>query len=479
LAVRGCPAILCLALVAGAVPETGGAQTTERVSTLADQQQVGVTIYNAGLALVHDRRHVGLGGGLNHLAWRDVSANMDPTTALVESETAPGGVSVLEQNFNFDLLKPSTLLEKYVGRDVTVVHDKKIPGEPDRETARILSTNDGIVLKYADRIETQVEGHIVFPSIPDNLRDRPTLVLELNSRLDRAQDLDLSYLTAGIGWSADYVGLVAPGDDKLDLNGLVTLSNTSGTTYRNARLQLVAGNVNVTQPPSPKAMQAIGRVTAASAADGFRQENFGDYHLYTLQRPTTIADNQTKQVALLSAHAVPLRKTYELRGSGEYYTSEQSDLGDRIPVGVYFTFENKGGELGVPLPGGIVRLYKRDTSGASQFLGSDRIDHTPRNERVRLHVGDAFDVTARKRQTDFRTVGNPPRQQYDSSYEIVLRNAKEAPVDVLVIESLPGEWQIVSESAKHVKSSSTTATWTIRVPAGGQTSLTYTARTRY
>jgi hypothetical protein len=470
--------VLAFVFALGIAAAAASGESGERVSTLADQQQVGVTIYNAGLALVHDRRHVGLVGGVNRVAWRDVSANMDPTTALVESDTAPGGVSVLEQNFNFDLLKPSTLLEKYVGRDVTVVHDKKIPGEPDRETARILSTNEGIVLKYADRIETEVEGHIVFPSIPDNLRDRPTLVIELNSRLDRAQDLDLSYLTAGIGWAADYIGVVAPGDDKLDLNGLVTLSNTSGTTYRNARLQLVAGNVNVTQPPSAKTMQTIGRA-AAPAADGFRQENFGDYHLYTLQRPTTIADNQTKQVALLSAHSVPLRKTYELRGSIEYYTSEQPDLGDRIPVGVYFSFENKGGELGVPLPGGIVRLYKRDSGGASQFLGSDRIDHTPRNERVRLHVGDAFDVTARKRQTDFHTVGKPPREDYDSSYEIVLRNAKEAPVDVQVIEPLPGEWQIVAESARHVKSSSTTATWTIRVPAGGQATLTYTARTRY
>lgn len=472
---RGVLAVLCAIGIASAAAR---GETGERVSTLADQQQVGVTIYNAGLALVHDRRHVGLSGGVNRVGWRDVSANIDPTTALIESDTAPGGISVLEQNFNFDLLKPSTLLEKYVGRDVTVVHDRVVPGEPRRETARILSTNEGIVLKYADRIETEIDGHIVFPSIPDNLRDRPTLVLEVNSSLDRAQDLDLSYLTTGIGWAADYVGVVAPKEDKLDLNGLVTLSNTSGTTYRNARLQLVAGNVNVTEAPSLKTMEAIGRA-AAPPASGFRQENFGDYHLYTLQRPTTISDNQTKQVALLSAHAVPLRKTYELRGSGEYYTSAQPDLGDRIPVGVYFAFENKGGELGVPLPGGIVRLYKRDSGGATQFLGSDRIDHTPRNERVRLHVGDAFDVTARKKQTDFRTVGKPTRPEDESSYEIVLRNAKEAPVDVLVIEPLPGEWQIVAESAKHVKSSSTTATWTIRVPAGGQTTLTYTARTRY
>jgi hypothetical protein len=470
--------IASVSLVLVLAPALGTAQTGERVSALADQEQVGVTIYNAGLALVHDRRRVSLAQGLNHLAWRDVSANMDATSALLESGTATGGVSVLEQNFNFDLLRPSTLLDKYVGRDVTVVHDKKIPGQPERETARILSTNEGIVLKYADRIETAVEGHIVFPSIPENLRDRPTLVLELSSRLDRAQDLDLSYLTAGIGWRADYVGVVAPGDDRLELNGLVTLSNTSGTTYRNARLQLVAGNVNAPPPPA-STMKAIGAVNAERAADGFRQENFGDYHLYTLQRPTTIADNQTKQVALLSAHGVPVHKTYELRGQSEYYTSAQPDLGDRIPVGVYFAFANKGGDLGVPLPAGIVRLYKRDASGASQFLGSDRIDHTPKNERVRLHVGDAFDVTAHKRQTDFRVNGNPPRQTYDSSYEIVLRNAKDAPVDVLVIEPLPGDWQIVAESAKHQKSSSTTATWTIRVPAGGQSTLTYTARTRF
>jgi hypothetical protein len=470
------PTLLILPVLAQSLPSLA-ADTAERVSTLADQQQVGLTIYNASLALVHDRRHVPLSRGVNRIAWRDVSANMDATTALLESSTAPGSVSVREQNFNFDLLKPSTLLEKYVGRDVTVVHDHPIPGEPQREIARVLSTNDGIVLKYADRIETQVEGHLVFPSIPENLRDRPTLVLDVDSRLERAQDLDLSYLTGGLDWHADYVGLVSVAEDRLDLNGLVTLSNTSGTTYRNARLQLVAGSVNVPARPSPGMLRSIEAV-AGKSADGFRQENFGDYHLYTLQRPTTIADNQTKQVALLSAHQVPIRKTYELRGESSYYSEAQPDLAQRLHVAVYVAFDNKGGELGVPLPAGIVRLYQRDRSGTSQFLGGDRIDHTPRNETVRLHVGDAFDITARKKQTDFRDLGGTPRL-YQSSYQIVLSNAKDVPVEVLVVEPLPGDWQITSESAPHTKSSATTATWTVRIPADGKTTLTYTARTRF
>jgi hypothetical protein len=244
-------------------------------------------------------------------------------------------------------------------------------------------------------------------------------------------------------------------------------------------LQLVAGSVNVpAPPPSPGMLRSIGRVSAASADNRFQQENFGEYHLYTLQRPTTIADNQSKQVALLSAHQVPVHKTFELRGQPSYYRESQPDLGERLSVGVYISFENKGGDLGIPLPAGVVRLYERDRTGTSQFLGGDSIDHTPRNETVRLHVGDAFDVTARKKQTEFHAFDGWP-EVYESSYEIVLSNAKKVPVNVIVVEPVPGDWEIRSESAPHVKSSSSSANWTIRVPADGHTRLTYTVRTHF
>jgi hypothetical protein len=450
-------AFLCAAL-------PGSADPVERTSTLADRESVNVTI-------VHDRRRVSVDAGTSRIAWRDVSANMDATSAILEDLTAPGAVSVVEQNFNFDLLRPATLLEKYVGKQVTIVHDKPIPGRPSRESATILANNDGIVVQYADRIETSLDGsHIEFPSIPPNLRDRPTLVLDVASIKAANPDLDLSYITGGLSWHADYVGVVAPSEDRMDLNGLVTLSNTTGTTFENAHVQLVAGNVNVPEPQE-REIRTIG-AASRTYSQNVTQENYFEYHLYTLALPTTIADAQTKQVALLSAHNVPVRKTLEVRGSDVYYSNANADLGAKLPVGVYITFTNKDGDLGIPLPGGLVRLYKNDSRGTSQFLGSDRIDHTPKNEDVRLHVGDSFDVTAKKKQTDFTAVGGC---EFRSSYDVRVANAKDVDQSVDVVEPIPGEWTILSESAAHRKTSSSTATWTLNVPKNSSTTLTYTA----
>lgn len=465
-------AVLFLILVA---PAQTIAEPPERASTVADRERVNVTIYNGGSALIHDRRRVSLEQGLNRIAWRDVSADIDATSALLEDLTSRDAVRVLEQNFDYDLLSPSALLEKYVGRDVIVVHDPKFADDREtRETARLLSTNDGIVLQYADRIETQVRGRIIFPTSTADFRDRPTLVLNLASDKQGLQNLDLTYLTSGMSWRADYVGVVDPDEARLSLTGLVTISNTSGASFDDARLQLVAGDVNIVQPPTVM-MRTIAHVTAATASgspERVQQENYFEYHLYTFPRPTTIAQNQTKQLTLLSAHDVPIRKTLELRGSPDYYRNSEPDLGDHLKVGVYVSFENKGGDLGIPLPGGIVRLYKNDSRGLSQFLGSDTIDHTPKNETIRLHLGDSFDVTARKKQTDFRFTDVCSA---DSSYQIVLANAKTIPQDVLIVEQIPGQWKIVSENILHTKSSATTANWLVNVPAGGRSTLIYTA----
>lgn len=470
---------IVLALVALALlllPARGGADPPERSSLVGDRQSINVTVYNGGTALVHDRRTVHLEEGLNRIAWRDVSAQMDATTALLEAVGSSNRVEVLEQNFDYDLLDPNALMQKYVGRDVTVVHDPQFAGQREiRETARILSVNGGIVLQYHDGIETSIRGHILFPSSGDNFRDRPTLTLDMDSSRSEAETLDLSYLTGGMSWRADYVGSVSPDDSHMSLTGLVTLSNTSGESYPNARLQLVAGNVNIVEPQgTPYALKTIARVTSEQAA--VQQENYFEYHLYTLARPTTILDNQTKQLTLLSAHGVPVRETLELRGSQSYYQSAEPDIGDRLPVGAYLTFENRGGELGIPLPAGIVRLYKRDSRGLSQFLGSDTIDHTPKNESVRLHLGDSFDVTARKLQTDYHESSTCSS---DSSYKIILSNAKNIAQNVLVVEPIPGDWRIVQESLAHTKSSASTASWSVRVPADGRATLTYTARVNW
>jgi hypothetical protein len=465
---------LALAFVV-ALGATAAADTGEHVSTLADQTGVGVTIYNTNLALVRDRRRIDLPAGESRLALRDVSAQIQPETALLQSVGAPQRLIVLEQNFDYDLLSPQKLLQKYVGRDVDVIRYDPRTGERHVEHARVLANNDGVVLRYADRIETSVNGTLSFPSLPPDLRDRPTLVSDVTNAAGGPQQTELDYLTGGLSWKADYTALLAPGDDRLDLHGLITLTNQSGTTFRNADVQLVAGDVNVVQDQ----LQTIGRTNSRAMSgpvNPVTEQALFEYHLYTLPRKTTVADNQTKQVELLSAANVSVTKTLELRGSPYYYRQQTPDLGTRLKVGTYVTFHNQGGDLGIPLPAGVIRVYKRDTSGTAQFIGSDRIDHTPKGEVVRLHLGDSFDVTANKKQTDFHIVDGIT---FESAYEIVLRNAKKTAETVLVVEPIPADWTVLQTSSPFVKSSSSTASWTLTVPPGGSTTLTYRVRVVY
>lgn len=454
----------------------------ERTTTLKDQQEVAVTIYNKNLALVKDTRKVKLISGEGALAWRDVSARIRPETALLRNLTHAKDFYLIEQNFDFDLLTPQKLLEKYIGQTVTVIRTHPTTGVDSREEATVLATNGGAVLKFADRIETGIPGRLAFKSVPENLRDRPTLVISLNAAQNTEDTLELSYLTGGLAWKADYVAELSKNDDKLDLNGWVTLTNTSGTAYQNARLQLVAGDVNRVNDEMIGALQE-GRVqkSMAMAAPKMAEESLFEYHLYTLDRLTTIAENQTKQVALLSAGSVPTTKEFLLRGADYYYRSSYGDIGQKIKVGVFVEFDNKGGSLGIPLPKGVVRVYKKDSAGNAQFVGEDHIDHTPKNEKVRLKLGDAFDITADKKQTSFEKIGGTGRYNYifDAAFEIVLKNAKDEPVTVKVMEPIPGDWQMLSASAPHQKEASNTAVWDVTVPANGKTTLAYKVRVRY
>jgi hypothetical protein len=462
------------------------AEPEETRSTLDDQQSVAVTIYNQNLALVKDQRKVKLNTGANKLALRDVSAQIRPETALLRSLTQAGGLSILEQNFDFDLLTPQKLLEKYVGRTVTVVKTNPATGMETSEQAQVLSANNGVVLKIGDRIETGIPGRLVYSDVPANLRDRPTLVVQLNSKTAVEQNVELSYLTSGLGWKADYVAELNPSEDRLDLSGWVTLTNTSGTTYRNAKLQLVAGDVNRVPEMRPMVKTMRMDAMAAEAAAPMAEESLLEYHLYTLDRPTTIAENQTKQVALLSASAVPARKELVLRGEEYYYQSSylpnNGELGQKLKVGVFVEFDNKeASKLGMPLPKGVMRVYKKDSAGNAQFVGEDNIDHTPKNESVRLKLGNAFDVTADRKQTDFKRLPNPAKgnSAFESAYEIVLKNAKKERVTVTVQEPIPADWKMLKSSHPHEKANSNLATWKIDIPAEGKATLTYRVQVKY
>ncbi|CAN5743180.1 DUF4139 domain-containing protein [soil metagenome] len=456
----------------------------EQRSTLDDQQEVAVTIYNENLALIKDQRQLQLKRGATALAFRDVSARMRPETALLRSVNAPGSLTVLEQNFDFDLLTPQKLLEKYVGRNVSIIRTNPATGQETTEAAQVLSANGGVVMKIGNRIETGIPGRIIYGDVPANLRDRPTLVMALDNTGSQQQDVELSYLTGGLAWKADYVVELNPTDDKLDISGWVTLTNTSGATYRNARLQLVAGDVNQVQPRMENQVRALAMAAAPvmKARSDMAEESLFEYHLYTLGRPTTIAENQTKQVALLTASGVPARKELLLKGSDYYYQSSYGELGQKIKVGVFVEFDNKeNAHLGMPLPKGVIRVYKKDGAGNAQFIGEDNVDHTPKNEKIRLKLGDAFDVTADKKQTDFKKIGTSGKFNYvfESAYEIVLKNAKKEAVVVTVQEPMPGDWQVLSESQPHTKGASNTAVWKVNIPAEGSTKLVYRSVVKY
>jgi hypothetical protein len=455
----------------------------EKPSTLADQQSVAVTIYNESLALVKDQRRISFEAGRNRLALREVSARMRPETALLRSLSHPGALSLLEQNFDFDLLTPAKLLEKYVGRQVRVFRINQKSGEESFETATVLAATSGVVLRIGDRIETGLPGRIVYDGVPANLRDRPTLVSELDAARGGSQVVELSYLSGGLSWKADYVAELNGADSALDLNGWVTLTNQSGTAYPNAKLQLVAGDVNrVRDEMRASAVAMRGMAEMAKPASPMAQEALFEYHLYTLQRPTTIADNQTKQVALLGAQGVPVTKELLLQGSDYYYRSSVGGIGQKLKVGVFVQFENReAARLGVPMPKGVVRVYKKDGSGNAQFVGEDRIDHTPKNETVRLKLGEAFDVTADKKQTDFKRREPTNRASYvfESAYEIVLRNAKKEAATVVVREPVPGDWTMLEQSQPHAKAAAGTAEWKVKVPAEGSTTLRYRVLVRY
>ena len=452
----------------------------ESTTTINDQQGVAVTIYNENLALIKDTRKVKLSDGVNQLAWRDVSALIRPETASLRNLTHATDFFLIEQNFDFDLLSPQKLLEKYVGQTVTVLRSHPTTGADIREDAIVLATNDGVVLKFADRIETGTPGRIAYKNVPANLRDRPTLVVNLNAGQAATDTLELSYLSGGLNWRADYVAELSKNDDQLDLNAWVTLNNTSGASYPNAKLQLVAGDVNRVQEAVMDSMER-GQVMLAAKAPQMAEESLFEYHLYTLDRPTTIAEKQTKQVALMSATHVPVVKEFLLRGADYYYRSSYGDVGQKMKVGVFVEFENKGAGLGIPLPKGIVRVYKKDAAGNAQFVGEDSIDHTPKHETIRLKLGEAFDVTADKNQTSFEKIAGTSRYNYisESAFEIILKNAKDTPVTVKVMEPIPGDWQMLSESHSHKKAASNTAVWQVNVPANGKTKLAYKVRVRY
>jgi hypothetical protein len=454
-------------------------QTPELLSSdLDDQTGVAVTVYNVNLGLVKDQREIKLPRGKGELRFMDVASNIIPTSVYIKSLVDPDTLQILEQNYEYDLLNPQKLLDKYVGKEVKLYYKNPYTEREEIVTATLLSNNGGPIFKIGDDITFGHPGRIIFPGVPENLISKPTLVWLIENSLSSVQRVEVSYLTNGINWRADYVVTLNEKDDKADLSGWVTIDNKSGTIYKNAKLKLVAGDVNRVKDEYEYRDKMLRVAEAASkAAPQFEEKEFFEYHIYTLQRPSTIKDNQTKQISLVTADTIPVKKELLFYGAQYYYYSQYGEAMSNQKVGVFVEMENrKEHNLGIPLPKGTVRVYKHDHEGSLQFVGEDSIDHTPKDEKVRVKLGDAFDVVGSRKQTDWKKIAY---DTYEAGFEISLRNHKKEDVMVRVIEPIPGDWKMLSSSHEYKKTEAFTAEFNIPVPKDKETKLTYRVRMRF
>ncbi|MDX3883840.1 MAG: DUF4139 domain-containing protein [Sphingomonas sp.] len=432
------------------------------------QGDVAVTIYNNDIALVQDARTLTVPAGRSRQEFPDVSAQIRPETASLSG----AGIAIVEQNFDYDLLSPDKLMEKAVGQTITIVRTNPATGAETREQARVLAANGGIVLQIGERIEVLRDDglpvRVVFDKVPDNLRARPTLSVTIDAAKAGPVATRLSYLTPGLGWTSDYVMLFDEKTGAADMQGWVTLTNNSGTTYANARTLLVAGNVG----GGRNRLGALTSTLEAAGTESGQRERLGDYYLYPLAERTTIAQAQQKQVSFLDVKGAPARKAYEFVNGW----LSGNDTPRSAATAIKFSTSRQGG-LGDQLPAGTIRVYMRDQRGDPQFIGESRIDHTPMGSSLSIRTGEAFDVKV-KTVVEERTRLSSRRWQTRMRY--ILSNARPEPVTVDVVQNgLWGDARVTAQSLEGNRVSADRIEWKVPVPANGTTELTATFDTRY
>ena len=454
---------------------------SQNTSTLDDQTDLALTVYNSDLALVRDVRNVQLPSGSFDLRSMDIAATVNPATVHFRSLTEPARLDVVEQNYEYDLLEPEKLLRKYVGRDVTLVRTRTDNGTTREEEvkARLLSYNNAPVWRIGDEIVTGLHAdHIRFPELPNNLYTHPTLIWTLENSGGARHQVETSYLARQLAWNADYVLTVGRDDHAADLDGWVTLTNGSGTSFRNAKLQLVAGDLNIVKQSIDR--MALGGISESVkvARQDMAQETFSEYHLYTLDRKTSINNAETKQVSMLSGTNVPVHKRYVVEGQQWYYHNGRhpgAALTDVVQV--FYQLRNDAkSSLGMPMPAGTVRVYQADSHGGVQFVGEDRIRHTPKDETVNLKIGNAFDVVCERKQTDFQQISS---NVFEFEYEITLRNHKANAITVEVNEPIGGTWRMLRSSHEWKKTEAWAAQFIVPVAVDGASVLKYRTRVTY
>src|SRR3974390_1044463 len=464
--------------------ERGAVQSSapDQATTQNDQTDLALAVYNSNIALVRDVRQLQLPSGTFRLKFMYIAATVNPATVHFRSMTEPEKVGVLEQNYEYDLLEPAKLLNKYVGKELTLVRSYTENGTTKHEEIRatLLANNNGPVWKIGNDIVTGIYAESYrFPEVPANLYDRPTLLMSLENSGARKPTIETSYLASNLSWNADYVLTVGRDDKAADLDGWVTLVNNSGTAFHNAKLQLVAGDLNrLPEAGRYRAADMIANAPVAKAVGGFVQENFSEYHLYSLGRRTSVEDKETKQISLLEGSNVPVEKLFVVNGQNFYYHNAQnpgSPLKDAVMVFYKFKNEEKAG-LGIPIPAGNVRVYQKDSKGGLLFIGEDHIDHTPKDEFITVKIGNAFDIVAERKQSDFKKIAD---NVYEMEFAITLRNHKDTPVTVQVNEPIGGDWEILSSTYEAKKTDAFAAQFNVPVKANGESVLKYRIRARW
>ncbi len=429
------------------------------LSTIA-VAEIAITVYNDGFGLVKESREIRTEKGTNDFDYSPVPSGIRPQTVHLEGD----GLVVLEQNYEYDLVSTQRLLQKNIDNEVSITTQKG-----DIYEGKLLSSdNNSVLIEKREGLSAILTDQILdisFTERPERFYTRPTLAWKLHSERSSSQDIELSYLTNGIGWEAAYVATVDDKDENLTLDGWVTISNNSGMTYNDATLKLIAGDVHTVQniPPYASRSKDAG-MAMEDAARGFEEESFFEYHLYTLPRKATVADRQDKQISLFDPKETSVKKELVFDGS----------RGSDVRVELAFENSEENG-FGIPLPKGVIRVYKEDKSGALQFVGEDGIDHTPKDEEVRIYLGNAFDVKAERTQTDYRRISDRINER---DYKIEIRNHKEEDIEVIVREHFWGDWYIKAESHSGDKIDARTYEWKIAIPKDGSKTLTFTVRNK-
>ena len=441
-----------------------------------EQSDVSITVYNGNFAQIHEEREVVFPTGSFEVEFQDVPSRIEPSSVLVSSNKGKDSLRVHEQSYRYDLLSKNALLERFIGRKLKFSRSVLEDGHYEKvlREGRLLSINPEVV-QFGDEIEIEPEGTISLAYIPDELKTTPTLLWSVENKVRGEQILQVSYITGGMSWTADYLLVLNQDESEADLSAWVTVENNSGAGFTDASLKLMAGDVRKIQnrSPSRRMMQESMAVSADSSALPTEQPFF-EYHLYDFPRRISLDSHGLKQIKLFESERIKVNKTYSFESEALQHQAQGSQ---NLKADVVLSFKNsRKNRLSVPLPSGKIRVNKSDRSGVLQFLGEDRVGHTPVNSQIEVNVGRAFDVTARRTQIAYRRLED---RTAEVSYSVTVKNSKDEPIEVILREKLRGDWVITEQSQKGNRQDSMTQVYRLKLQKGAEKTITYTARFNY